>query len=198
MASGMTKTALVRNMAEKLEIINKQAAAFLQHLADTAIKETKKNGVFVIPGLGRLVKAERKARMGRNPQTGEPIKIKAKAVIKYRVAKAEKYSFTSKKGYFESRKMRRPASCRPFRLCVVVIPSRCFCGWESLQSPVLAHHRFRQPGINTYSWPLKYHGSIGIPFSANVRGGGHYAPFGMAKKANGSSVHPKLRNHRAY
>ena len=54
-------------MAEKLELTNKQAAAFLDLLAETAIKETKKNGVFVIPGLGRLVKAERKARMGRNP-----------------------------------------------------------------------------------------------------------------------------------
>ena len=90
MASGMTKTQLVRTMAEKLEINNKQAATFLETLADVAIKETKKNGVFVIPGLGRLVKAERKARMGRNPQTGEPIKIKAKTVVKFRVAKAVK------------------------------------------------------------------------------------------------------------
>jgi DNA-binding protein HU-beta len=85
-------------MAEKLEINNKQAAAFLQHLADTAIKETKKNGLFVIPGLGRLVKAERKARMGRNPQTGEPIKIKAKTVVKFRVAKAAKDQIAPKKG----------------------------------------------------------------------------------------------------
>jgi DNA-binding protein HU-beta len=98
MASGMTKTALVRNMAEKLEVNNKMAAAFLQHLAETAVKETKKNGVFVIPGLGRLVKAERKARMGRNPQTGEPIKIKAKTVVKFRVAKAAKDSIAPKKG----------------------------------------------------------------------------------------------------
>jgi len=98
MAAGMTKTALVRNVAEKMEVNNKQAAAFLQHLADVAIKETKKNGVFVIPGLGRLVKAERKARMGRNPQTGEPIKIKAKTVVKFRVAKAAKDAIAPKKG----------------------------------------------------------------------------------------------------
>jgi len=52
------------------------------------VKETKKNGVFVVPGLGRLVKAHRKARIGRNPQTGEPIQIKAKTVVKFRVAKA--------------------------------------------------------------------------------------------------------------
>jgi DNA-binding protein HU-beta len=90
MASGMTKTQLVRMMAEKMELNNKQSAAFLELLADTAVKETKKNGVFVIPGLGRLVKAHRKARLGRNPQTGEEIKIKAKTVVKFRVAKAAK------------------------------------------------------------------------------------------------------------
>src|SRR6267378_1353135 len=90
MASGMTKTQLTRHLAEKLGSNNKAAATFLEHLADTAIKETKKNGVFVVPGLGRLVKAHRKARMGRNPQTGEPIQIKAKTVVKFRVAKAAK------------------------------------------------------------------------------------------------------------
>ena len=90
MASGLTKTQLVRLLAEKNELNNKQAAAFLEHLADTAIKETKKNGVFVIPGIGRLVRVERKARMGRNPATGAAIKIAAKKVVKFRVAKAAK------------------------------------------------------------------------------------------------------------
>jgi DNA-binding protein HU-beta len=90
MATGMTKTQLVRHMAEEHEMNNKQAAAFLESLAEVAIKETKKNGVFVIPGLGRLVKSNRKARMGRNPQTGEAIKIAAKTVVKFRVAKAAK------------------------------------------------------------------------------------------------------------
>jgi len=90
MAKGMTKTALVRHMAEKLEITNKQAAAGLELLADTAVRETKKNGEFTIPGIGKLVKAERKARLGRNPQTGETIKIKAKTVVKFRVAKVAK------------------------------------------------------------------------------------------------------------
>src|SRR5436305_10474835 len=90
MASGMTKTQIVRTIAEKHQINNKTAAAFLEHLADLAIKETKKSGVFVLPGLGRLVKANRKARTGRNPQTGEPIKIPAKTVVKFRVAKAAK------------------------------------------------------------------------------------------------------------
>jgi DNA-binding protein HU-beta len=96
MASGMTKTQLVRHMGEKLDTNNKTAAAFLEHLADTAVKETKKSGIFVIPGLGRLVKAHRKERMGRNPQTGEPIKIKAKTVVKFRVAKAAKDAIAPK------------------------------------------------------------------------------------------------------
>ena len=90
MATGLTKSALSKLMAEKIEISNKQATAFLDLLAETAVKETKKNGLFVIPGIGRLVKAERKARMGRNPATGEQIKIKAKTVVKFRVAKAAK------------------------------------------------------------------------------------------------------------
>ncbi len=90
MATGMTKTQLIRQMAEKLELTNKQVSGFLDLLAETAVKETKKTGLFVIPGLGRLVKADRKARMGRNPQTGEAIKIKAKTVVKFRVAKAAK------------------------------------------------------------------------------------------------------------
>jgi DNA-binding protein HU-beta len=81
MASGMTKTQLVRHLAEKMETNNKTVAAFLEHLTDTAVKET----------------AHRKARMGRNPQTGEPIQIKAKTVVKFRVAKATKDAIAPKK-----------------------------------------------------------------------------------------------------
>ena len=90
MAAGMTKTQLVRHLAEKHELSNKQVAALIDYLAEVAIKETKKNGVFVVPGLGRLVKSNRKARVGRNPQTGKAIKIPAKTVVKFRVAKAVK------------------------------------------------------------------------------------------------------------
>ena len=90
MPKGMTKTQLIRAMAEKMELTSKQAGMFFTTLADTAVKETKKNGEFTIPGLGKLVKAERKARMGRNPQTGEAIKIKAKTVVKFRIAKVAK------------------------------------------------------------------------------------------------------------
>jgi DNA-binding protein HU-beta len=97
MAAGMTKTALVRYLAEKLELNNKTAAAFLATLPEVAIKETKKNGVFVLAGLGRLKKSQRKARMGRNPQTGEPIKIPAKTVVKFYVAKAVKDSIAPPK-----------------------------------------------------------------------------------------------------
>lgn len=90
MAAGMTKTQLVRHVAEKHELSNKQVAALLDYLAEVAVKETKKNGVFVVPGLGRLVKSNRKARVGRNPQTGQAINIPAKTVVKFRVAKAVK------------------------------------------------------------------------------------------------------------
>ena len=86
-----------RHLAEKLGSNNKTAATFLEHLADTAIKETKKNGLFVLPGLGRLKKVHRKARMGRNPQTGEPIQIKAKTTAKFYLAKAAKDAIAPKK-----------------------------------------------------------------------------------------------------
>ena len=90
MAATMTKTQLVRSLAEKLTLTNKQSAAFLENLADIAVKETKKNGVFVLPGLGRMKKVQRKARTGRNPQTGEPIQTKAKTTAKFYMAKAVK------------------------------------------------------------------------------------------------------------
>ena len=89
-AQRMTQTQLVRQLAEATEVPNKTARAFVEELARLAIAEVKKNGVFVIPGLGRLVRQERKARMGRNPATGESIKIAAKKVVKFRVAKAAK------------------------------------------------------------------------------------------------------------
>ncbi len=89
-ATTMTKTQLVALMAEQVEITKKQATLFLESLAELAVKEAKKNGVFVVPGLGRLKKVQRAARTGRNPQTGEAIKIKAKTTAKFYVAKAVK------------------------------------------------------------------------------------------------------------
>ena len=93
----MTQTQLVRSLAESVEVPNKTARQFLESLASLAINEVKKNGVFVVPGLGRLVRVDRKARMGRNPATGEAIKIPAKKVVKFRVAKAAKDSIVPPK-----------------------------------------------------------------------------------------------------
>ena len=84
----MTQTALVKELAGAAEVPNKVAKGIVENLAAIAVRETKKNGVFIIPGIGRLVRQERKARMGRNPATGEAIKIPAKKVVKFRVAKA--------------------------------------------------------------------------------------------------------------
>jgi DNA-binding protein HU-beta len=84
----MTQTQLVKELAASAGVANKVAKTILEELAKIAVRETKKNGLFVIPGIGRLVRVERKARMGRNPATGEAIKIPAKKVVKFRVAKA--------------------------------------------------------------------------------------------------------------
>ncbi len=90
-AARMTQTQLVKALVDAVEgSTNKQVKALLSAYSEIAIKETKKNGVFVLPGLGRLVRQERKARMGRNPATGAAIKIPAKKVVKFRVAKAVK------------------------------------------------------------------------------------------------------------
>ena len=84
----MTKGQLVSLIAGKLDLKKATASEVLELLASTAVGETKKNGQFVIPGIGKLVKSHRAARMGRNPQTGAAIKIPAKTVVKFRVAKA--------------------------------------------------------------------------------------------------------------
>jgi len=88
MAQAMSKSAIAAALAEKVGTTKKQAGAFLVALAELAYKQAK-NG-FTLPGLGKLVLVNRKARMGRNPATGEPIKIPAKKVVKFRVAKAAK------------------------------------------------------------------------------------------------------------
>ncbi|MGH9663401.1 MAG: HU family DNA-binding protein [Bryobacteraceae bacterium] len=89
-AARMTQTQLVKELAAATGVNNKVAKQFVGTYADMAVRETKKNGVFVMPGIGRLVRVDRKARMGRNPATGEAIKIPAKKVVKFRVAKAAK------------------------------------------------------------------------------------------------------------
>ena len=96
-AKKMTQTAIIKELAETTGISNKVAKHFLESYAQLAVRETKKNGVFVLPGIGRLVRAERKARIGRNPSTGESIKIPAKKVVKFRLAKSVKDSIVPPK-----------------------------------------------------------------------------------------------------
>jgi DNA-binding protein HU-beta len=91
----MTKSATYSHLAQKSEITKKQVAELFDELLRLATKEAK-NG-FVVPGFGKLVLANRKARMGRNPQTGEPIKIPAKRVCKFRLAKSVKDAVLGKK-----------------------------------------------------------------------------------------------------
>ena len=86
----MTKSQIVSHFAGKFEISKKTAAAIIEEVAALAVSETKKTGSFTLPGIGKLVLVKRKARMGRNPATGEAIKIPAKTVVKMRVAKAAK------------------------------------------------------------------------------------------------------------
>ncbi|MBI5734203.1 MAG: HU family DNA-binding protein [Candidatus Kerfeldbacteria bacterium] len=90
MAKGMSKSQTLAALAEKTGHSKKDVAAFIDALVSLAYRETKKSGEFVVPGLGKLLKKQRAARMGRNPATGETIKIAAKTVVKFRVAKAAK------------------------------------------------------------------------------------------------------------
>lgn len=86
----MSKSQTVAALAEKANVSKKEVSTFLDALAQMAYSEVKKTGEFVLPGFGKLIKANRKARMGRNPATGATIKIPAKTVVKFRLAKAAK------------------------------------------------------------------------------------------------------------
>jgi DNA-binding protein HU-beta len=90
MAQTMNKSQLLQMLAEKTGQSRKEVSAFLDLLVQTAYHEAKKNGEFTIPGLGKLQKKDRAARMGRNPSTGAQIQIPAKTVVKFRIAKAAK------------------------------------------------------------------------------------------------------------
>ncbi|MBL7116001.1 MAG: HU family DNA-binding protein [Kiritimatiellae bacterium] len=85
-----TKAQIIAKIADDVEISKKQAAAALESMVQMAYKGAKSKDGFTIPGVGKLIKVRRKARMGRNPATGEAIKIKAKTVLKFRIAKAAK------------------------------------------------------------------------------------------------------------
>jgi DNA-binding protein HU-beta len=84
----MTKSQALSKLAEKTGVSKKAAGQFVDELVKLAYKEAKNS--FTIPGLGKLVLVDRKARMGRNPATGEAIQIPAKRVVKFRIAKAAK------------------------------------------------------------------------------------------------------------
>ncbi len=84
----LTKSQIVSHFANKFEISKKVALSVIDEMAGLAIAETKKAGAFTYPGIGKLVLVKRKARVGRNPATGEPINIPAKTVVKMRIAKA--------------------------------------------------------------------------------------------------------------
>ena len=88
MAKALTKSQIAEHLAKKVEIKKSQAVAVLDEIAKLSYKEAKNS--FTLPGIGKIVLQQRKARKGRNPQTGAAIKIPAKKVVKFRVAKAAK------------------------------------------------------------------------------------------------------------
>lgn len=95
MGKAMTKSQIADFLANKAGVTKKTANQMLDDLAALAYKEAKNS--FTLPGVGKLVLSNRKARTGRNPQTGEPIKIPAKRVVKFRVAKAAKDAILGKR-----------------------------------------------------------------------------------------------------
>lgn len=96
-AKPLTKSQIVKHFSDKLEVTRATASAFLEELSTVAASEAKKAGAFVLPGIGKVVKVQRKARIGRNPQTGEPIKIPAKTVLRIRPLKGLKDSVLPKR-----------------------------------------------------------------------------------------------------
>lgn len=89
-AKRLTQTEIINQLADKSGMKKAQAKEFFNALAALAASEVKKNGEFTLPGFGKLVKATRKAREGRNPANGETIKIPAKTTVKFRLGKAMK------------------------------------------------------------------------------------------------------------
>jgi len=86
----MTQTEIINALAEKSGLKKTEVKGMFDAIAELATKEVKKNGEFTVPGFGKLVKATRKAREGRNPATGAVIKIPAKTTVKFRLGKAMK------------------------------------------------------------------------------------------------------------
>jgi DNA-binding protein HU-beta len=95
MSKALTKSQVIDQLSKKVGMTKKEIINIVEEMAKLAYKEAK--NTFTLPGLGKLVLVNRKARMGRNPQTGEPLKIAAKRVVKFRVAKAAKDAILGKK-----------------------------------------------------------------------------------------------------
>ena len=94
--AGISKSETLNRLSEKTQLTKKQVGLVLEELAAVAYKEAR-NG-FTFPGVGKLVIVDRKARLGRNPATGETIQIPAKRVLKFRIAKQAKDSTLAKRG----------------------------------------------------------------------------------------------------
>jgi len=95
MAKALSKSQIAAEIATKNNLTRKAAVEILEFIAQLAYKNAK--NTFTLPGLGKLVLVDRKARIGRNPATGETIQIKAKRVVKFRVAKAAKDAILGQK-----------------------------------------------------------------------------------------------------
>ena len=93
----MTQSEVLNHFAEKYDMKRSQVKELFEELANLATREVKSNGEFALPGFGKLVLSERKAREGRNPQTGEAIQIPAKTTLKFRVGKSLKDTVVPKK-----------------------------------------------------------------------------------------------------
>ena len=94
----MTQSEILNHFSEKTGLKRTQVKEFFDQLAELASSEVKNNGEFALPGFGKLVLSERKAREGRNPQTGETIQIPAKTTLKFRIGKGLKDTVVPKKG----------------------------------------------------------------------------------------------------
>jgi DNA-binding protein HU-beta len=125
MAKALSKSQIVALVAEKSGLSKKQTTEILNFIAALAYKNAK--DTFTLPGLGKLVLVNRKARIGRNPATGETIQIKAKRVVKFRVAKAAKKRRQSFLTAFWFRKRNDPASYLelPLAVCASFAVSCC-------------------------------------------------------------------------
>jgi DNA-binding protein HU-beta len=93
----MSQSEVVNHFAEKFDLKRTQVKEIFEELSNLAANEVKDSGEFVLPGFGKMVLSERKAREGRNPQTGETIQIPAKTALKFRLSKGLKDSVVPKK-----------------------------------------------------------------------------------------------------